>query len=113
MKKEPLAIRRVIAPERDVLNVLVRRESPVFDEATVVSFQDGYDHTLRVIDAVDTYCDLMSSARGSYLSVASNRLNQVVKTLTAASIISMSMTLVAGVNCPNRIGGSGTAGRWV
>jgi magnesium transporter len=97
LKKELLSIRRVIAPERDVLNVLVRRESPVFDEATIVYFQDIYDHILRVTDAVDTYRDLMSSALDSYLSVTSNRLNQVMKTLTASSIILMSMTLVASV----------------
>src|SRR6185436_4563174 len=97
LKKELLAIRRVVAPERDVLNVLVRRESPVFDEATIVYFQDIYDHLLRVTDAVDTYRDLMSSALDSYLSVTSNRLNQVMKTLTASSIILMSMTLVASI----------------
>ena len=97
LKKELLAIRRVVAPERDVLNVLIRRESPVFDEATIVYFQDVYDHVLRVTDAVDTYRDLMSSALDAYLSVTSNRLNQVMKTLTASSIILMSMTLVASV----------------
>jgi magnesium transporter len=97
LKKELLAIRRVVAPERDVLNVLVRRDSPFFDEATIVYFQDVYDHLLRVTDAVDTYRELMSSALDSYLTVASNRLNQVMKTLTASSIILMSMTLVASV----------------
>src|SRR5262249_397670 len=97
VKKNLLAIRRVVAPERDVLNVLVRRESPVFDEATIIYFQDIYDHLLRVTDAVDTYRDLMSSALDSYLSVTSNRLNQVMKTLTASSIILMSMTLVASI----------------
>ncbi|HEY7035552.1 MAG TPA: magnesium/cobalt transporter CorA [Thermomicrobiales bacterium] len=97
LKKDLLGIRRVVAPERDVLNVLVRRESPVFDPATIIYFQDIYDHILRVTDAVDTYRDLMSSALDSYLSVTSNRLNQVMKTLTASSIILMSMTLVASI----------------
>jgi magnesium transporter len=97
VKKSLLAIRRVVAPERDVLNVLVRRESPVFDGATIVYFQDIYDHLLRVLDAVDTYRDLMSSALDSYLSVTSNRLNQVMKTLPASSIVLMSMTLVASI----------------
>jgi magnesium transporter len=97
LKKELLAIRRVVAPERDVLNVLLRRESPHFDAATLVYFQDVYDHILRVTDAVDTYRDLLSSALDAYLSVTSNRLNQVMKTLTASSIILMSMTLVASV----------------
>jgi magnesium transporter len=97
LKKELLAIRRVVAPERDVLNVLIRRDNPMFDETTLVYFQDVYDHLLRVTDAVDTYRDLMSSALDAYLSVMSNRLNQVMKTLTASSIILMSMTLVASI----------------
>jgi magnesium transporter len=96
-RKDLIAIRRVLAPERDVLNVLVRRETPVFDRETVIYFQDVYDHILRVTDAIDTYRDLISSALDAYLSAASNRLNQVMKTLTAASIILMTVTLVASI----------------
>jgi magnesium transporter len=97
IKKELLAIRRVVAPERDVLNVLLRRDSPIFSDATMLYFQDVYDHVLRVTDAVDNYRDLLSGALDVYLSVTSNRMNQVMKTLTASSIILMSMTLVASV----------------
>lgn len=97
LKKDLLAARRVLAPERDVMNVLVRRDSPIFGEETIVYFQDVYDHILRVTDAVDTYRDLLSSALDSYLSIASNRLNQIMKTLTAWSIILMSVTLVASI----------------
>ncbi|GIW03664.1 MAG: magnesium transport protein CorA [Thermomicrobiales bacterium] len=97
LKKELLEIRRVVAPGRDALNVLLRRDSPVFDEEAFVYFQDVYDHVLRIVDAVDVYRDLLSSALDAYLSVTSNRLNQIMKTLTASSIILMSMTLVASV----------------
>lgn len=97
LKKELLAVRKVVAPERDVLNVLLRRDTPMFDDATIVYFQDVYDHILRITDAVDTYRDLLSSALDVYLTITSNRLNQVMKTLTASSIILMSMTLVASV----------------
>ncbi len=97
LKKDLLAVRRILGPERDVMNVLVRRDSPVFGAETIVYFQDVYDHILRVTDAVDTYRDLLSSALDAYLSVTSNRLNQVMKTLTASSIILMSMTLVASI----------------
>ena len=92
-----LAVRRVLGPERDVMNVLVRRDSPVFGAETIVYFQDVYDHILRVTDAVDSYRDLLSSALDVHLSMTSNRLNQVMKTLTGSSIILMSMTLVASV----------------
>jgi magnesium transporter len=97
LKKELLEIRRVVAPGRDALNVLLRRDSPAFDEETFVYLQDVYDHVLRIVDAVDVYRDLLSSALDAYLSVTSNRLNQIMKTLTASSIILMSMTLVASV----------------
>jgi magnesium transporter len=97
LKKDLLAVRRVLAPERDMMNVLLRPGSPVFGEATVAYFQDVYDHILRIMDAVDTDRDLLSSALDAFLSVTSNRLNQTMKTLTASSIILMTMTLVAGV----------------
>ncbi len=97
LKKDLLAIRRVLGPERDVMNVLVRRDAPVFGDAVVVYFQDVYDHILRVTDAVDTYRDLLSSALDAYLSMTSFRLNEVVKRLTASSIILMSVTLIAGI----------------
>ncbi len=97
LKKELLAIRRVVAPERDVLNVMLRRDIRVFGDDDVTYLQDVYDHIVRVIDNLDTYRDLLSSALDSFLSVQSNRLNQVVKVLTITSIILMSATLVAGV----------------
>jgi magnesium transporter len=97
LKRDLLQMRKVLAPERDVLNVLMRRDTPVYNDDTLRYFQDIYDHLLRVLDSVDTYRDLLSSALDSYLSVLSNRMNKVMKTLTASSIILMSMTLVASI----------------
>lgn len=97
LKKELVTIRRVVAPERDVLNVLLRRDLPMVDPAVMAYFQDVYDHVIRVTDAVDTYRDLLASALEFHLTLASNRLSQVMKTLTASSIILMSMTLIAGI----------------
>jgi len=97
LKKELLQMRRVVAPERDVLNVMLRRDIRVFGNDDVTYLQDVYDHIVRVIDSLDTYRDLLSSALDSFLSMQSNRLNQVVKALTITSIILMSATLVAGV----------------
>lgn len=96
-KKELVNLRRVVAPERDVINVFLRRDAPLFDNEVMVYFQDIYDHILRVTDAVDTYRDLLTSALDFHLAATSNRLNQVMKTLTASSIILMGMTLVASV----------------
>jgi magnesium transporter len=97
LKKDLLAVRRVVAPERDVMNVLVRRDTPLFSDREIVYFQDVYDHVLRVTDAIDLYRDLLSSALDASMSLTANRLNQVMKTLTASSIILMSVTVVASI----------------
>lgn len=97
LKKDLLAVRRVVSPERDVMNVMLRREIPVFDVDDMAYLQDVYDHIVRITDSLDTYRDLLSSSLDTFLSVQSNRLNQVVKVLTVTSIVLMSVTLVAGI----------------
>lgn len=97
LKKDLLAVRRVLGPERDVMNLILRRESPLFDSSYLAYFQDVYDHILRVTEAVDSYRDLLTSALDAHLSMVSYRLNDVVKRLTSSSIILMSMTLIAGI----------------
>jgi magnesium transporter len=96
LKKDLLSMRRIVAPERDVLNVLLRRELPILQPEDVAYLQDVYDHIVRVTDNIDTYRDLLSSALDSYLSLQSNHLNQIVKVLTIASIILMAASLVTG-----------------
>lgn len=96
MKKDLLVLRRIVAPERDVLNVLLRRDLPIFEPVDVAYLQDVYDHIVRVTDNIDTYRDLLSSALDSYLSLQSNHLNQIVKVLTITSIILMAASLVTG-----------------
>lgn len=96
LKKDLLAMRRAVAPERDVLNVLLRRQLPIFSAEDVAYLQDVYDHIVRVTDNIDTYRDLLSSALDSYLSLQSNKLNQIMKTLTIASIILMTAALITG-----------------
>lgn len=96
LKKDLLAMRRIVAPERDVLNVLLRRQLPIFEPEDVAYLQDVYDHIVRVTDNIDTYRDLLSSAVDSYLSLQSNKLNQIMKTLTVASIMLMTAALITG-----------------
>jgi magnesium transporter len=111
LKKDLLRFRRIVAPERDVINVLLRREQPIFSERSLIYFQDIYDHLVRITDSIDTYRDLLSSAMDAYLSVASNRLaensiklaeganqlNKTMQALTSWSIILMSASLIAGI----------------
>jgi magnesium transporter len=97
LKRDLLNVRRIAAPERDVLNVLIRREVPIFEGNTALYLQDVYDHIVRITDSIDTYRDLLSSALDAFLSIQSNRLNQIVKVLTIASIVLMSDALIAGI----------------
>jgi magnesium transporter len=97
LKRDLLNLRRVIAPERDVLNVLLRRELPIFKSKDMAYLQDVYDHIVRLTDNVDTYRDLLTSALDSFLSIQSNNLNQIMKLLTMGSILLMSNALIAGI----------------
>jgi magnesium transporter len=97
LKKELIAFRRIVAPERDLLNSLIRWDAVQFDQQTTLYLQDVYDHLLRIIDNLDALRDLMSNNLDAHLSLTSNRLNRTMKTLTASSIVLMSMTLVASI----------------
>ncbi len=97
MKRNLLSMRKLLGPERDVMNVLVRRDTPIFEITIVLYMQDVYDHILRVSDALDTYRDIVTGALDAYLSITSNRLNVVMKRMTASSIILMTVTIVASI----------------
>ena len=96
-KKELLKFRRAVAPLRDVLDVLQRRTVDVVTAKLEPYYRDVYDHVLRATDFVDSTRDLLSSALDANLSVISNRLNEVMKQLTAWAAIILIPTLVAGV----------------
>jgi magnesium transporter len=97
LKKLFMQMRRVVAPERDVLSLLTNRDSPVFKAEAVVYFRDVYDHLVRVADSLDVYRDQLSTTMDASLSIASNELNKVMRTLTATSIILMTDAMIAGI----------------
>lgn len=97
LRRDLLTVRRVAGPERDVLNVLVRRDPPLFSRKEILYFQDVYDHVLRVTDSIDIYRDMISSLLDANLSMISYTLNIVVKRLTSSSIILMSIAVIAGI----------------
>jgi magnesium transporter len=97
LKKDLFGVRKVVAPARDVINVLLRRDHHLFSEDYFPYFQDLYDRCNRVIDSLDTYRDLLSTAMDTYLSFVSNDVNQTVKRMTAVTAILMADALVAGI----------------
>ncbi len=97
LKKQLIFLRRSITPLRDVFNTLLRREQPIFSRETSVYFQDVFDHLIRVTDTIDVLRDMLGSIMDAYLSIASNRMNAVMKQLTSIATILMSVTLIAGI----------------
>jgi magnesium transporter len=97
LRKDLVHFRRAVAPLRDVLDVLQQRRVAVVTERLEPYYRDVYDHVLRVTDFIDSIRDLLSSALDAHLSVVSNRLNEVMKQLTAWASIILVPTLIAGV----------------
>lgn len=97
LKKSMLSMRRFLSAERDALNLMLRQDVPVFSDGATIYLQSVYDHLVRLVESIDTYRDLLASAMDIHLSVISNRLNQVMKTLTVISALFMSASLISGI----------------
>lgn len=96
LKRGLLRLRRIISPQREVLNKLARGDYAVLDEEARVFFRDVYDHLVRQYDVTEGMRDLVSGALDTYLSVVSNRMNQVVKTLTIITTLFMPISVLVG-----------------
>lgn len=97
IKRELLALRRAIWPQRNALNTLIRDGSSVIDPEILVFLRDCYDHTVQIIDIIETYRELASSLTDIYLSAISNKMNEVMKLLTVISSIFIPLTFIAGI----------------
>ena len=97
VKRLVLSVRRYLAPEREIFNVLTNRPSPLLAPDVQLYFRDIYDHILRIHDSLETYRDLLSSTLESYLMQVSNRLGQVTKGLTVVATLSVPFVVVSGM----------------
>jgi magnesium transporter len=97
VKRELLHLRRLIWPERDAVAELARDPLVHVRDETRVYFRDCYDHTLRLIELVESYREIASDLTSVYLSSVSNRMNEIMKVLTVISTIFIPLTFVVGV----------------
>lgn len=104
LKKEILQIRRIVGPQRDILNFLSREESAVISKKNQIYFRDVYDHLFRIYELVENYRELINGSLEVYLSVvsnrmtsASNKMNEIMKTLTIVATIMMPLTVLVGI----------------
>jgi len=97
LKREMVFLRKSVWPLREMISSLERSESELIKESTNIYLRDMYDHTIQVIDTVESFRDMVSGMMDIYLSSISNRMNAVMKVLTIIATIFIPLTFVAGI----------------
>ncbi|MDH3835373.1 MAG: magnesium/cobalt transporter CorA, partial [Desulfobacteraceae bacterium] len=97
MKREMIYLRKQIWPIREMINSLVKGETSLVNESTSLFFRDIYDHTIQIIDTIESFRDILSGMLDIYLSTLSNKMNEVMKVLTIIATIFIPITFVAGI----------------
>jgi magnesium transporter len=97
LKRELIFLRKSVWPLRELISGLERSESPLIADTTPIYLRDVYDHTIQVIDTMESHRDMVSGMLDTYLSSVSNRMNEVMKVLTIIATIFIPITFVAGI----------------
>jgi magnesium transporter len=97
LKRELIYLRKSVWPLRETLNGLTRGESKLIKERTLIYLRDVYDHTIQIIDTIESLRDTVSGMLDTYLSSVSNRMNEVMKVLTIIATIFIPLTFIAGI----------------
>jgi magnesium transporter len=96
LKREVIHLRKSVWPLRELISGL-QRERELVRETTGVYLRDLYDHTVQIMDAVETHRDVIAGMLDMYLSSVSNRMNEIMKVLTVIATIFIPLTFIAGV----------------
>ncbi len=97
IKREMIFLRKHVWPLRELIGGMARGETSLIGETTAVYLRDVYDHTIQVIDTIESYRDVLSGMLDLYLSTISNKMNEVMKVLTIIATIFIPLTFIAGV----------------
>ena len=97
LKRELIFLRKSVWPLRELISSLQKTESSLISDSTGPYLRDVYDHTIQVIDTVESFRDMVSGMLDIYLSSISNRMNAVMKVLTIIATIFIPLTFIAGV----------------
>ena len=97
LKRDMLFLRKSVWPLREAISKMQRTDSPLVSESTKIYLRDVYDHTIQVIENIETFRDMSASLLETYLSSQNNRLNEVIKLLTIISTIFIPLTFLAGL----------------
>lgn len=96
-RRELVLLRRMLWPQREVINSLIRDDHPLISETTDVYLRDCYDHTVHIIDLLETYRDSLASMLDVYMSSISNRTNDIMRVLTIIATIFIPLTFIVGI----------------
>lgn len=97
VRRELLMLRRAIWPLRDGMSEMLSETTPFISDTTRLYLRDCYDHAVQLIDLLESYRDIAGDVRDFYLSTISNRMNQVMKTLTVISTIFLPLSFIASI----------------
>lgn len=97
VKRDLLALRRAVWPQREMLNMLVRDENPLVQPVTRVYMRDAYDHVVQLMDMLESYREIASGLVEIHLSAMSTRMNEIMKVLTVIASIFIPLSFIAGV----------------
>ena len=97
LKREMIFLRKSVWPLREVISRLERWESPLINKSLDIYLRDVYDHTIQVVDSIETFRDMLSGLLDIYLSSVSNRMNEIMKVLTIIATIAIPLTVITGL----------------
>jgi magnesium transporter len=97
LKRSTMRLHRVIAPQREIMNRLSRREFAIISEEAQIFYRDIYDHLVRIEDLNLNIRDRADNALSTYLSSVANRQNETMKVLSIVAAIFLPLTLLAGI----------------
>jgi magnesium transporter len=97
LKREMIFLRKSVWPLREVIASLERDGSELVKKGTVIYLRDVYDHTIQVIETIETFRDMLSGMLDIYLSSMSNRMNEIMKVLTVIATIFIPLTFITGI----------------
>src|SRR5215204_2726512 len=97
MKRSVLRLRRISVKQMDILHRMSRGEFSLISDEMRPFYREVYEHLVRVVDLAENYRDLISGSLEAYLSVVSNRLNEIMKVLTIFSAVMLTLTFIAGI----------------
>ena len=97
LKRDIVIIRRYVSPVREMINTILRSESPLIKEQTQIYLRDVSDHAIRIIESIELHRDIISGLLDIHISSVNNRMNEVMKVLTVFASIFIPLTFLTGI----------------